>query len=287
MIQDLNYLMTYVEEHLREEISFEEAAKQIGLSEYHLNRTFSFIAGLSLKDYIKKRRLALANSDLINGASVTEVAFTYGYQSVEGFSRAFREWTGFLPSEISKNQYQKSFPPRTFYMDVKGGLSMEFKIEKKEAFNLVGVTKQVPVQFEGVNTAIQDLAASITDQQKQEMHNLGNLYPNQVLNASYGFDENRIDEKGTLTHTIGFATTKENPYGDLEQVAVEEHTWVIFPNRGTFPQVLQETWRNIYGEWIPTSDYELVQAPEISFTDFSKGLSDCYSEIWIAVKKKV
>ena len=74
------------------------------------------------------------------------------------------------------------------------------------------------------------------------MHKLGDLYPNQVINVSYGFDGDRLEEKGSLMHMIGFATTKENPYADLEMLAIEEHTWAIFPNKGPFPQTLQDTW---------------------------------------------
>ncbi|MDT2597325.1 AraC family transcriptional regulator [Enterococcus dongliensis] len=286
MIQDLNRLMDYIEEHLTQEISLAEAAKTIGISEYHLKRTFSFIAGLSLIDYIKIRRLALANEELVRGESVTDIAFKYRYQSVEGFSRAFREWSGYLPSEVIKNRQQKSFPRRSFYIDVKGGVSMDFKIEEKDAFNLVGVSKRVPIQFEGVNNAIQELAQSITEKQKTEMHELGDLYPKKVINASYTFDEERMEEKGELTHFIGFATTQENQFADLTQLKIAKQTWAVFPNKGPFPQTLQDTWGKIYSEWLPSSDYELVQAPEISFTNFSDGLENCYSEIWLAVKKK-
>lgn len=286
MIQDLNRLMDYIEEHLTQEISLAEAAKTIGISEYHLKRTFSFIAGLSLIDYIKIRRLALANEELVRGESVTDIAFKYRYQSVEGFSRAFREWSGYLPSEVIKNRQQKSFPRCSFYIDVKGGVSMDFKIEEKDAFNLVGVSKRVPIQFEGVNNAIQELAQSITEKQKTEMHELGDLYPKKVINASYTFDEERMEEKGELTHFIGFATTQENQFADLTQLKIAKQTWAVFPNKGPFPQTLQDTWGKIYSEWLPSSDYELVQAPEISFTNFSDGLENCYSEIWLAVKKK-
>ncbi|MGF2942811.1 AraC family transcriptional regulator [Enterococcus xiangfangensis] len=286
MIQELNRLMEYIEEHLTQEISIAEVAKQIGISEYHLKRTFSFIAGISLIDYIKNRRLAMANKDLVEGELVTDVAFKYRYQSVEGFSRAFREWSGSLPSEVIKSRQQKSFPRRSFFIDVKGGVSMDFKIEEKEAFNLVGVSKRVPVQFEGENNAIQELAQSITAQQKTEMHELGDLYPQRVLNASYAFDEARMEERGDLTHVIGFATTKENHFADLTQLQVAKHTWAVFPNQGPFPQTLQDTWGKIYSEWLPSSDYELVQAPEISFTNFDDGIENCYSEIWLAVKAK-
>nr|WP_242589909.1 helix-turn-helix domain-containing protein [Enterococcus sp. DIV0660C] len=98
---------------------------------------------MTLAEYIKNRRLALVNQDLISGGRVTEVAFCYGYQTVEGFSRAFRKWSGYLPSEIRKIEIQKSFPKLSFYIEVRGGISMEFKIEKQ----LVGVSKRVSIQF--------------------------------------------------------------------------------------------------------------------------------------------
>lgn len=286
MLQDLNRLIDYIEGHLTEDISVSQLAKEVLISEYHLKRTFTFIAGMSLFDYIKNRRLALANRDLLEGEKVTDVAFKYRYGSIEGFSRAFRDWSGYLPTEVVKKGVQKSFPRLTFYIDVRGGKSMEFRIEKKEPFNVVGVTKRVPIQFEGVNTAIQELAQTITEQQRKEMHALGDLYPNQVINVSYGFDGERLEEKGSLMQMIGFATSKENPYADLEILDIEEHTWAIFPNKGPFPQTLQDTWGKIYAQWLPSSEYEVVEAPEISFTKWGEDSSNVYSEIWIAVKEK-
>ncbi|MFC6289314.1 AraC family transcriptional regulator [Levilactobacillus angrenensis] len=280
-MQPFNQLIDYIEDHLTDDISFSVVAHQVGLSEYHLRRTFSFIAGMSLHDYVHNRRLAAANGDLVNGQAVTTVAFKYGYQSVEGFSRAFRNWSGHLPSEVRQSGLQKTFPRLSFHLEIKGGIPMNFKIEQKPAFNLVGVTKRIPIQFSGQNPAIQALAQSITPAQKSHMHALGDLYPHQVLNASYAFDDGRLVEQGQLTQLIGFATTQENPYADLTQLAVSRHTWAIFPNQGPFPQRLQETWGRIYSEWLPTSGYELVDAPEISFSQF--GSADVKSEIWIAV----
>lgn len=285
MVKDLNDLIEYLEEHLLEEISIKELSMKIGISEYHLKRTFSFIAGMSIVEYIRNRKLSLANVDLLKGRSVTEVAFKYGYNSIEGFSRGFYQWCGYLPSEIKKLNFQKSFPKLTFYITVKGGISMEFKIEKKESFNLVGVAKKVSLQFEGVNEEIVALAKSITEKQKKEMQEIGDLYPKYVVNASYDFTGNRIEEKGGLTHLIGYLSSKENPYEDLEQVKVPAHTWAIFPVTGKFPEKMQETWGNIFAQWLPSSDYEVVEVPEISFTKYSD-TDETYSEIWIAVKEK-
>ncbi|MGE7667770.1 AraC family transcriptional regulator [Ureibacillus composti] len=286
MLQEFNNLMDYIETHLTEEISGKDISKIVGLSDYHFKRMFSYMAGMSLNEYIKNRRLSVANVELINGAKVTDIAYKYGYQSIEGFSRAFREWCGFLPSEVTKNKIQKSFPKFTFFIDIRGGKSVEFKIERKDKFNIVGVSKRVPIQFEGVNHEILELAKSITEQQRNQMHQLADLYPQQVLNVSFDFDEGFLEEKGYLTHMIGFATTKENPYDDLEQISIEESLWAIFPNQGPFPTTLQETTAKIYSEWLPSSNYELIDLPGISFTNHNGPSENVYSEIWIPVKEK-
>lgn len=283
MLANLNQAMDYIEEHLTEEVSFDELAKKTGISVYHFKRTFSFIAGMSLAEYIKKRRLAEANLALLAGEKVTDVAFKYGYQSIEGFSRAFRDWSGQAPSEVMKTQIQKTFPKFSFYIDIKGGQSMDVKLIEKPAFQIVGVSQKVPLQYQGENQAIMELAQRITPQQRAEMHTFDDIYPHQVVNASFDFQEGRTTEGGEMTHMIGFATLQENTYEDLEQLSVPAHTWAVFPNEGSFPQTLQETWARIFSEWLPSSGYQVVAAPEISFTQYQGPAEAKYSEIWLAV----
>ncbi|MFB5452856.1 AraC family transcriptional regulator [Enterococcus faecalis] len=283
MLANLNQAMDYIEEHLTEEVSFDELAKKTGISVYHFKRTFSFFAGMSLAEYIKKRRLAEANLALLAGEKVTDVAFKYGYQSIEGFSRAFRDWSGQAPSEVMKTQIQKTFPKFSFYIDIKGGQSMDVKLIEKPAFQIVGVSQKVPLQYQKENQAIMELAQRITPQQRAEMHTFDDVYPHQVVNASFDFREGRTTEGGEMTHMIGFATLQENIYEDLEQLSVPAHTWAVFPNEGPFPQTLQETWARIFSEWLPSSGYQVVAAPEISFTQYQGPAEAKYSEIWLAV----
>src|SRR5699024_4916288 len=127
-------------------------------------------------------------------------------------------------------------------------------------FNLIGVGKRVPMQFEGINNEIVKLAESITDEQKEEMHSLQNIEPYEIVNASYDADANFIKEEGDLTHLIGVLTTKNEVSDLLEKVPVEACTWAIFPNEGPFPSTLQETMAKTYSEWLPSSDYEVINA---------------------------
>jgi AraC family transcriptional regulator len=99
MLKELNQVIDYIEEHLRDELSLERISEYAGVPDYHFRKIFFYLSGLTLSEYIKNRKLSEANQDLLNGEKVTDVAYKYGYQSVDGFARAFKKWSGYLPSE--------------------------------------------------------------------------------------------------------------------------------------------------------------------------------------------
>ena len=164
---------------------------------------------------------------------------------------------------------------------------MEFRIEDKPAFYLAGVSKRVPMQFEGVNNEIVKLAQSITAEQRAEMHALQNIEPTEIVNASYDADENFLKEQGGLTHLIGVLTTEETISDRLDKVPVRACSWAVFPNEGAFPDTLQNTMARIYSQWIPSSGYELINLPTFSFTKMNEHKKAwAYSEIWVPVQKR-
>ena len=210
MLKKLNEAMDYIEEHLDEDFSLEKIAEHVHVSDLHFRKIFFLFSYMSLGEYVKNRKLSKANQELLQGKSVTEIAFRYGYQSVDGFSRAFKKWSGMLPSEAAKLQQCKFFQKLSFVVTIKGGDIMEYKIIEKEAFRFAGVSKRVPMQFEGVNLEIVKLAQSITEQQRNEMHRIQNTTPHEIVNVSYESDTNFLEEKGELTHMIGLLTTRED-----------------------------------------------------------------------------
>jgi AraC family transcriptional regulator len=288
MLRELNHVIDYIEDHLTDDdLSLEVISEYAGVSDYHFRQIFFYLSGLTLSEYIKYRKLSAASMDLLNGEKVTDVALKYGYQSIDGFTRAFKKWSGVLPSDVSKKGISKSFPKLSFVITIKGGNNMEFKIQDKPAFNIVGVSKRVPMQFKGINQEIVKLAQSITEEQKEEMHALQNIEPYEIVNASYESDTNFLREEGYLTHLIGVLTTENNVSNFLDKVEIPAYTWAIFPNEGPFPSTLQDTMAKIYSEWLPSSNYEVINAPAFSFTRMDKDKKDyAYSEVWIPVRKK-
>ena len=207
MLRELNQVMDYIETHLTDDLSLARIAEYAGVSDYHFRKIFYYLSGMSLHEYIKHRKLSEASKDLWDGEKVTDVAFKYGYQSVDGFSRAFKKWAGCLPSDVMRTGLQKTFPKLSFVITVTGGMSMEFRIETKPAFNFVGVSKRVPMQFEGVNEEIVQLALSITDEQKKKCmpcktshHTKSSMFLMMLMQI--------FKRRGYLTHLIGVLTTE-------------------------------------------------------------------------------
>ncbi|MGX1191610.1 AraC family transcriptional regulator [Metabacillus sp. SLBN-84] len=288
MLEHMNEALAYIEENLAEELDYKEAARIALCSEYHFKRMFSSLAGISLTEYIRRRRLTLAAFELRDkGMKVIDVAIKYGYLSPDSFTRAFQQLHGVTPSEARNGKHSlKAFPRMTFQLIIKGGSEMKYRVEEKEAFHIAGIKKRVPIIFNGVNPEIAAMWQSLTMDAIRELKDLSNVEPSGIISASANFSEGRMEEKGELDHYIGAATIKEIP-DHLDHLKVPAMTWAVFEACGPFPETLQEIWGRIYSEWFPSSSYELADGPEILWNEQKDTKApDFKSEIWIPVIKK-
>lgn len=130
------------------------------------------------------------------------------------------------------------------------------------------------------------IAESITPAQRERLGALRNTDVKTVINASFNFDEGRNEEKGGLDHLIGSITTLAEDFGEFDVVGVTAGSWAVFKAEGAFPQVMQDTMAKIFSEWLPSSNYEITEGPEISFNGDMSDLQKVSSEIWIPVKKR-
>ena len=287
-LSSLNNALSYIEEHLTEDIDFNQLAKIALSSEYHFKRMFSFLSGISLSEYIRRRRLTLAALELKNSdLKIIDVAVKYGYGSADSFSRAFHVMHGILPSEARRECARiKAYPRMTFQLSIQGGCEMNYRIVEKEPFKLVGFKKRVPIIFNGVNPEIAKMYELLTPEVIARLKALSNIEPSGIISASTNFSEGRMEEKGELDHYIGVATSS-NDIDGFDTLEVTTHTWAVFESIGPFPETLQNIWGRIYSEWFPSSGYESVDGPEILWNESKDTSNPKYrSEIWIPVKKK-
>lgn len=287
-LRSMNNALAYIEEHLTEEIDYSEVSKISYCSEYHFKRMFSFLAGISLSEYIRRRRLSLAALDLKDkDLRIIDVAVKYGYNSADSFSRVFHSLHGILPSEArSENTQLKAYPRMTFQLSIKGGCEMNYRIVEKGSFKLVGFKKRVPIIFEGVNPEIAKMTELLTPEVIKQLKAISNVEPTGIISASINFSEGRMEEKGELDHYIGVATSSDET-AEYDVLKIEASTWAVFESIGPFPETLQNVWGRIYSEWFPSSGYEAAPGPEILWNESPDTGNQKYrSEIWIPVKKK-
>ena len=94
-IEKLNQSMNYIEEHLTDEINYEQLGRIACCSTYHYQRMFTYMAGIPLAEYIRRRKMSLAAVDLQGGESrIIDIAEKYGYRSPTAFNRAFQSFHG-------------------------------------------------------------------------------------------------------------------------------------------------------------------------------------------------
>ena len=142
-LNNLNEAIKYIEKNLTEEISYEKAAMIAGCSTSYFQRLFTYISGISLSEYIRRRRMTQAAFDLQTGQmKVIDVALKYGYESPSAFNRAFKSVHGITPVAARENNTKlSSFLPIMLSVNVSGGKNMPYQIEEKDKIQIEKLMK--------------------------------------------------------------------------------------------------------------------------------------------------
>ena len=86
----------YIEDHITEDVTADDAAKAVGVSPFYFQKGFAMLCGFSVAEYIRNRRLALAGNDLlISDDKIIDIAMKYGYDSPDSFTKALQDFTVF------------------------------------------------------------------------------------------------------------------------------------------------------------------------------------------------
>jgi len=278
-VERLNQSVRYIEEHLAEEIDYAQLGRIACCSTYHYQRMFTYLAGIPLAEYIRRRRMSLAAVDLQGGGmKIVDVAEKYGYRSPTAFNRAFQAFHGVAPSAVKGGGVAvKSFSPIVFSIAVKGAAEMDYRIEAKGAFRIVGVSAPLQDELAENFTAVPklwDTAAS--DGTIEKLAGRMDAPPAGLLGVCACGDGEE------WRYFIAVSSTQ--PAGEFEEYTVPASTWAIFSGSGT-GQSIQELERRAVTEWLPASGYEYADAPDIEVY-LNPDPQNARYELWIPVAKK-
>ncbi|GAA0918437.1 MULTISPECIES: AraC family transcriptional regulator [Streptomyces violaceusniger group] len=285
MLERLNEALDHIDSRLDQRIQVSELARIAMTSEYHFRRLFSALAGISLSEYIRRRRLTLAGAEVLAGErTLLEIAVRYGYGSGEAFARAFRAMHGVGPGEARRAGASLSSQPRmSFRLIVEGSSSMRYRVVEKERFQVVGKKVRVPLVHEGVNPAIAEFIRGLGQETIRRIAALSDQEPEGILGVSDNLDPSRAE--GTeLDYYHGVVTGAAAPE-DLDALTVPAGAWAVFENSGPFPQALQYLWRDVFTQWFPSNPYQSRPGPEILRTRLSQDGARADAELWIPVER--
>ena len=277
-IEGLNETIRYIEAHLTEEIDYAQLGRIACCSAYHYQRMFAYMAGVSLGEYIRRRKMSLAAVDLLAGEKVVDAALKYGYQSPTAFNRAFQAVHGVPPSAVREpGASVKSFPPLRFTIMIRGAEEMEYRIEQREAFRIVGVSVPLERDMEkNFETLPQFWGKVAADGTLERLVGRMDSQPMGILGVCDCPDE------GQWRYYIAAASTAAAE--GLEEFTVPAATWAIFPGGGT-SQSIQELERRVLTEWLPSSGYEYGSAPDVEVY-LNADPQNARYEVWIPVVKR-
>lgn len=275
-VKRLNEAVDYIENSLTETVSYERLGKIAGCSSWHFQRMFTFMAGVPLSEYIRRRKMSLAAVDLQDGGKIMDIALKYGYQSPTAFNRAFQSIHGIAPSMVKNEGVSvKSFPKLIFKITVKGVAEMNYRIEKKEAFRIIGVSEpmehEMEKNFDMVPRMWQEAAVNGT---MRKLAGMMDGQPKGVMGISV------CNDKEQWRYFIAVASSLEDD--SLDDYTVGAYTWAVFPGEGVCPQAIQQLEQRIVTEWLPASGYEYDNGPDIELY-LNPDPQNSKFEVWIPV----
>ena len=252
-LERMNEIVEYIEEHLDGQIDYGRFGARFCCSTYEFSRVFSFIAGISISEYVRRRRLSRAAFDIQGGRDrILDIALRYGYESQAAFTRAFKAVHGLPPHSARRlGASLKCYPKISFALKIKGVDEMKYRIEKKDGFHIIGL--------KGRGSAACVAGDTCTRMWREFLDRYnGRLLSNSYYKAPFWqVGAYQYESHGGETECIIGAELRGEPV--LDGMAVEfipAATWVVFSfNTDTGMEPVSEAYARILTEWFPESGY--------------------------------
>jgi AraC family transcriptional regulator len=246
------------------------------------NRTLCACHGPILHSKLLDHRERVRRVGPLAGMKVIDAALKYGYESPTAFYRAFQGVHGVTPSAAREEGAQlKAFPRISFTISIKGEAEMNYRIEKKDAFKIVGVKEHFDMSLEESfrnvpmfwqKTVQSGAVPAILAAMDREPYGL--------LGVSTCMNGRDFD------YYIAVASSRPAKEG-MAEYEVPACTWAVFDCVGPMPNALQDLQKRIVTEWLPSSGYEYADAPDIEvYPEGNQESADYRCQAWLPVTKK-
>ena len=292
LIENLEKTIEYIENNLTKDININSISRSVGISSFYLQRSFQILTGYSIGEYIRNRRLFLAAKELSESkVKIIDVAYKYGYETPESFTKAFSKFHNNKPSEVKKGGTYTSFNKIKVKITIEQGEEMDVKITPMFPIKLIGFEsefsfddskKEIPKYWDEICEKHCKRIYNGEDPQTPEEHA---IVDNCIGEYAVCLDDNKDRFRYMIA---GRYTGGEVPKG-MKLIELEKGDWAVFDCYGPNPKTLQETTTRIFSEWIPNNkEYEVRTKCSVEWYDCTADMNDAnyHSAVWIPVRKK-
>jgi AraC family transcriptional regulator len=235
----------YLSEHLDEEPRLDDLAAVACFSPFHFHRVFRGMTGETVGAYSRRLRLQRAATQLRQGDQpVTRIAMHAGYDSAEGFSRAFREQFGCAPSEWRESATPRATPAQ----------QLEVRITHRPAMYVACIRHVGPYDEIGpVFSRLMSWAA-----------------PRGLLSGAFymvgmPYDDPDVTHPSQIRCDASLVVSRPvNGVGDIRTIVLPERDYAVVRHLGPYEN-LGETYAYLCGVWLPASGREAVATPPMEF----------------------
>lgn len=275
----LNASIDFIEANITNEIDADELARIAQCSSFHYQRMFAYLSGVTLSEYIRRRRMSLAAADLFStDMTVLQIGLKYGYSSPTSFNRAFQSVHGMSPSAARQEGASlTTYSPMQFAVSIRGVEKMNYRIEHKDPIRIVGKHVQLSANMEENYTIYRKAwEDAVADGSCDRLVEMVNGEPNAILAATF-------IEGDAGTYWVAAPTDAPTPEG-FDERTIPALTYAIFEGRnvhGTMAKMFQD----IMVDWLPNSGFTYAGGPDLEIYLEPDPVQGKY-EIWIPVTKE-
>ncbi len=299
----------YMETHMLSDIGAKDVADAVHISPSYFQKSFKIVTGYSIGEYLRNRRLYLAGMDVLNAVpadnsplqknpkaladkTVLDLAYKYGYDTPESFTKAFSRFHGMSPTQLKSQPTKiKVFLPLIVEISIRGGNKMEFQLEKRQSMQMIGLGRifSYDTSYQDIpkfwcdfcsRYCTQDTPASPEEQAIRQTIA-------ECIVGEFGICVEDIDDGEHFHYYIAGAYQGGAVPEGMSVFEIPASEWAKFNCIGRIPQSLQTVNTRIFSEWLPgNQEFEMSMPMNIEWYSNGNTESDDYvSAIWIPVKR--
>jgi AraC family transcriptional regulator len=276
--------LDYIEENLKQKLHLDELADIANFSAWHFHRVFFALTGITVGEYVRRRRMSEASRELVYTAkSLKLIAAEYQFKSQEAFTRTFKSCCGITPGLVRKHMaplmsYQ---PIRLCKKTLNKGVKMiQPRFVSKAAFTVLGMTCRTTMQ----NNVIPQLWGDFNKRCKELKHT---VQPDTCLGICMSEPNVEMTENTPFIYLAGMEVSKvESIPEGMTVKEIPAADYAVFEHHGSL-ETLHATYDALYSGWFSASEYTQHGDYDFELYDerFEFGSPESIMEIWVPIKK--